>query len=130
MKPLVFPLSISLVWLTACGSEQPRRAAPSASTPVAVQIAAVSSQEWPEVYEATGTVRARTASTISSKVMDYVQQVNAQVGDRVREGQILVTLDARDLEAGVPHRHPLQHVVVDDAGQPAALLVLQGHQAE
>jgi len=101
MKPLVFPLSISLVWLTACGSEQPRRAAPSASTPVAVQIAAVSSQEWPEVYEATGTVRARTASTISSKVMDYVQQVNAQVGDRVREGQILVTLDARDLEAGV-----------------------------
>jgi RND family efflux transporter MFP subunit len=33
--------------------------------------------------------------------MAYVQQVNAQVGDHVREGQALITLDARDLDANV-----------------------------
>ena len=99
MKPLV--LFSSLVLLTTCGNEPPRRSATSPSTPVAVQVSTVSAQEWPAVYEATGTVRARTAATISSKVMGYVQQVTVQVGDRVREGQVLVTLDARELEEGV-----------------------------
>ena len=36
--------------------------------------------------------------------MGYVQQVNVQVGDRVREGQLLVVLDARDLDAERPPR--------------------------
>jgi RND family efflux transporter MFP subunit len=99
MKPLV--LLIALVLLTSCGNEPPHRSATSPSTPVAVQVAAILTQEWPAVYEATGTVRARTAGTVSSKVMGYVQQVSVQVGDRVREGQVLVTLDARELEEGV-----------------------------
>ena len=33
--------------------------------------------------------------------MAYVQQVSLQLGDRVREGQVIVTLDARDLDAAV-----------------------------
>src|SRR5208337_1442179 len=51
-------------------------------------------------YEATGTVRALTTATISSKVMGYVQ-VNVQVGDHVREGQPLITLEVRDLDVSV-----------------------------
>jgi RND family efflux transporter MFP subunit len=98
IKPIFFFVLISLSWLTSCGREQPHSAAASAP-PVPVQTVAAAIQEWPAVYEATGTVRARTAATISSKVMGYVQQVNFQVGERVREGQELVTLDARDLEA-------------------------------
>jgi len=102
MKPLaVLLLSISLTLLTSCRNEPPRRSATSPSAPVAVRVATVSTEEWPAVYEATGTVRARTAGTVSSKVMGYVQQVSVQVGDRVREGQILITLDARELEEGV-----------------------------
>ena len=58
-------------------------------------------QDWPASYEATGTVRARTTATISSKVMGYVQQVSVQVGDRVRQGQTLITLDARDLDVSL-----------------------------
>jgi RND family efflux transporter MFP subunit len=46
-------------------------------------------------------VRARTTATISSKVMAYVQQVSAQAGDHVRQGQALITLDARDLDANL-----------------------------
>jgi RND family efflux transporter MFP subunit len=49
-------------------------------------------------YEATGTVRARTSSVISAKLMGYVREVKVQAGDRVREGQLLVTLDTRDLD--------------------------------
>jgi RND family efflux transporter MFP subunit len=101
MKPYFLFLPIPVLLLTSCGSEPARRAAQSQTAPVAVQVAAVTAQDWPTSYEATGTVRARTTATVSSKVMGYVQQVSVQVGDRVRQGQALVTLDARDLDVNL-----------------------------
>lgn len=86
--------------MSACGGPETHPKAATAP-PVAVQAASVTSQPWPDAYEATGTVRARTAAVLSSKVMAYVRQVAVQVGDRVREGQELVTLDAQDLDANV-----------------------------
>src|SRR5258708_12142623 len=66
-----------------------------------VETVAVAETDWPSTYEATGTVRARTTATISSKLMGYAREVRAQIGDHVREGQPLVVLDARDLETSV-----------------------------
>ena len=99
MKPVLAFLCVAVALLTSCGGEQPRRVVASSPTAVAVQTATVATREWPATYQATGTVRARTTATIASKVMGYVQQVSVQVGDRVREGQELVTLESRDLEA-------------------------------
>jgi len=101
MKPLLITALLSLPLLTSCGSNEPHHVAASNPTPVPVQTAAVAVEDWPELYEATGTVRARTAATISSKVMAYVDQVHVRVGDQVREGQPLITLDARDLDSNV-----------------------------
>ncbi|MDR3699850.1 MAG: efflux RND transporter periplasmic adaptor subunit [Candidatus Sulfopaludibacter sp.] len=92
---------VSAAWLSGCGGSEPQPKAASMQPAVAVQTAAVSAQQWPAVYEATGTVRARTATVLSSKVMAYVREVAVQVGDRVREGQLLITLDAQDLESNV-----------------------------
>jgi RND family efflux transporter MFP subunit len=103
MRSHFFFLPIPVLLLTCCGSEPARRVAPLQSTPLAVQVSAVAAQDWPANYEATGTVRARTTATISSKVMGYVQDVGVQAGDRVRQGQTLITLDARDLDVSV-HR--------------------------
>jgi multidrug efflux pump subunit AcrA (membrane-fusion protein) len=66
---------------------------------VAVSTIAVEPVAWADSYDAIGTVRARRAATISSKLMGYVRQVKVDVGDRVRAGQSLVSVDARDLEA-------------------------------
>jgi RND family efflux transporter MFP subunit len=55
-------------------------------------------QEWPSIYEASGTVRARTSAVIAAKLTGYVREVKVQTGDRVRAGQSLITLDARDLD--------------------------------
>ena len=101
MKPYSLFLPIPVLLLTSCGSEPARRAAQPQAPPVAVQVAAVNTQDWPTSYQATGTVRARTTAVISSKVMGYVQQVSVQVGDRVRQGQALITLDARDLDVSL-----------------------------
>jgi len=87
--------------LGGCGGNESHPKAASIAPSIPVQVATVSSQQWPDVYEATGTVRARTATVLSSKVMAYVRQVAAQVGDRVTDGQELITLDAQDLDANV-----------------------------
>jgi RND family efflux transporter MFP subunit len=89
----------TLLILAGCGKQEPRKTeAAAAGAPVAVQAAAARQVEWPSGYEAVGTVRARTTSAVSAKVMGYVREVRVQVGDRVKEGQVLVVLDSRDLE--------------------------------
>jgi RND family efflux transporter MFP subunit len=101
MRTIFLAVPVAAAILSGCGGgETPTKAASNAPA-VAVQTATAESREWPDRYEATGTVRARTAAAISSKVMAYVRQVSVQVGDRVREGQDLVTLDAQDLDANV-----------------------------
>src|SRR5438874_501188 len=99
MKSIFIPLVSVLVALTSCGSKETPRPGAARRIPAAVQAATASLEDWPEIYEATGTVRARTSATLSSKMTGYVQQVNFQVGDRVLQGETLIVLDARDLDA-------------------------------
>lgn len=102
MRLLFLPALVGALVLGGCGgAADARRDTPAAAAPVAVQVAAVTSQAWPDAYEATGTVRARNAAVLSSKVMAYVRQVGVQAGDHVFEGQEVITLDARDLDSNV-----------------------------
>ena len=101
MRVLFVLILVGALVLAGCGGADARHAPPPSAAPVPVEVATVSSQSWPDVYEATGTVRARTAAVMSSKVMAYVRQVAVQAGDRVTEGQEVITLDAKDLDANV-----------------------------
>ncbi len=53
----------------------------------------------PFFYEAVGTVTARTSSTISSKLMGVVRSVHVQEGDMIKKGDLLVTIDQRQVRA-------------------------------
>jgi RND family efflux transporter MFP subunit len=87
--------------LAGCSSSKdPSEAKAVSPDAVQVQTLTVAAQDWPVVYEASGTVRARASAVLSAKVMGYVREVNVHPGDRVRDGQSLVVLDSRDLEAG------------------------------
>ena len=92
---------LPILLLASCGGDPPRPAIVLQPAPIPVRTVAIAAQDWPATYEATGTVRARTTAVLSSKVMGYVLQVGAQAGDRVRQGQPLITLDSRDLEVNV-----------------------------
>ena len=88
----------ALIVLAGCGA--PREVHSAGSAPaIGVTVVRVTAQQWPSLYEATGTVRARSSATIAAKWMGYVREVNVQVGDHVRSGQLLVSLDTRDLDA-------------------------------
>ncbi|NDJ10784.1 MAG: efflux RND transporter periplasmic adaptor subunit [Acidobacteriia bacterium] len=94
-------VSIGLALLASCGKDEARRAAPAPVAPVTVQTVTAADLEWPSGFEATGTIRARTSASLSSKVMGYVQQISVRVGDHVRAGQTLVTLEVQDLDSAV-----------------------------
>ncbi|MCC6862111.1 MAG: efflux RND transporter periplasmic adaptor subunit [Bryobacterales bacterium] len=94
---ILLPLT-ALAVLAGCSHSEPKKPGGPGVPAVAVRTVAVESASWPETYDAIGTVRPRKASVISSKLMGYVREVRVNAGDRVREGQVLLTVDARDLE--------------------------------
>ena len=99
---LWFTIPLALL-ATGCGEAGRDSKTVTAAAPVAVTAVTASEQAWPAIYEATGTIRARTSTVIAAKLMGYVREVKVQTGDRVREGQLLVTLDARDLDINSRH---------------------------
>jgi RND family efflux transporter MFP subunit len=101
-KPLLLMIPLAF-WMTGCGGPGPAGKTATPTAAVVVSTVTAAEQPWPAIYEATGTVRARTSAVIAAKLMGYVREVKVQTGDRVREGQLLVTLDARDLDINSRH---------------------------
>ncbi|MGE3842182.1 MAG: efflux RND transporter periplasmic adaptor subunit [Vicinamibacterales bacterium] len=94
-------LVLLCVLSAACGGEaQPPTEAPN-RPPVAVRTVAATLGDTSDALEAGGVVRARTSATLVSRIVAPVVSVRVKPGDRVREGQVLVTLDDRDLGAHV-----------------------------
>jgi len=63
----------------------------------AITMATVIQQ--PFIYEAVGTVQARTSSTLSSKIMGAVKTINVREGDFIKKGDLLVMIDDRQVSA-------------------------------
>jgi len=84
-------LLLTPVLLMGCSHEsQPMQAA----TPTAqAQVVKTTEQQMPQSIRSSGTVHAKETATISAQMPGTIRQVLVQAGDRVRAGQLLVTLD-------------------------------------
>ena len=103
------PTAILFAMLVACGTDEPRRDAPT-GPPVTVTTATAHQATLPMIYRASGTVRGRTTVTVTSKTAGYVRAVHVAAGDHVTAGQVLVDLEANDVRAGVSRaRAELDH---------------------
>ena len=78
---------------------EPGQTATDSSVTIQAPVAVARFQTHPFIYDAVGTIAPRTASTIGSKLMGTVKAVNVQEGDRVREGDVLLVLDQRQVSA-------------------------------
>lgn len=96
MKPVLF----LLLALGAAGCGADPETSSHAAPPVPVQTAPARLERQATELESGGTVRARTTTVLSSRVMSAIVGVTVRAGDRVRAGQVLVRLDARQLAAG------------------------------
>ena len=88
---------VATLILSACGGDRaptPAAQRPLSGTPVAVIDTLIADN-----FEAAGTAEPMRLATLSTKLMGTVDAVLVHEGDRVAEGQPLVRLDARDLDA-------------------------------
>ncbi len=96
MKTLLFiPLAAALA---ACGSD-PK--ADHVQAPVSAQIETVAATTVDSVREAPGSIRATLSSDLASKALGNVKAIYVKEGDRVHAGQLLLEIDAAELDAQV-----------------------------
>ena len=98
---LLLPALLLAVGLVAgCGEGIEPGHTPSGTPPtVSAPVETARLQTQPFLYEAVATISARTASTVAGKLLGAVTQVKVQEGAHVKEGDILVVLDQRQVSA-------------------------------
>lgn len=102
MKKTTLVLIIAAAALTAasCGKkEHHKQAAADARPPIRVEVVTVGASESEGVWSVAGTVKSVMRAVLSPKVMGPVTAVYVDEGDRVKKGQILAKIDARDIAA-------------------------------
>lgn len=84
----------------ACGREAQREtgAAPPGPTPAGSTVAARDTT-LPALLEAAGVAQPVRQAVLSTRLMGAVTEVRVHEGDRVRQGELLARIDARDLSA-------------------------------
>lgn len=109
----------------ACGRHETPPPPSAAPTVRGVPVETLQPVEAADTYEAVGTVRSRASAVLSAKVMGTVVGLAAREGDRVRPGQTLVEIDARDAQTQVDKaragiREATEALVEVDRGEKAA----------
>jgi RND family efflux transporter MFP subunit len=89
----------AVVMAVACGDEEHDAAPETVAAAPTGEYVTVNAVEVPAIVEATGVAEPFLESTLSTKLMGTVLAVHVREGDRVRAGDVLVELDARDLDA-------------------------------
>jgi RND family efflux transporter MFP subunit len=82
-----------------CAYESPQEA--GEAEPLRARVAMVEKQEQPQLVELQGSVEAGSASTISARVLATVTALHAEVGQAVRKGQLLASIDPQVAEGQV-----------------------------
>ena len=86
--------------LSGCGGPEKSEKAPTVRT-VTAGIETIGNPTSGTTVQLTGTVRPMFQADLASKLLARVISVSGRPGDRVRQGQVLVRLDARELSSAV-----------------------------
>ena len=81
------------VSLAACSRGQTAQASKRDGDPKPVSVAVVHQDSVPRAVDVVGTLAAVDQVTVSSEADGKVEKINADLGDRVRAGQVLIQLD-------------------------------------
>ncbi|MHB8830020.1 MAG: efflux RND transporter periplasmic adaptor subunit [Syntrophales bacterium] len=116
LRGLVLLLAAALP-LTGCG-EKTAPVAAQVKRPIisGVSVATVALTAVDEFYDAVGTVRAANTSAVAGRMMGVVTSLAVKEGDVVNKGQLLLTIDDRDV---------VQKVRAAEAGHQEAVKALE-----
>ncbi|MBW6485570.1 MAG: efflux RND transporter periplasmic adaptor subunit [Syntrophobacterales bacterium] len=113
----LFLLLVAALLLTGCGEKAASVAAPVKRPVISgVSVATVAPTAVDEFYEAAGTIRAAKTSYVAGRMMGTVTALFVKEGDAVEKGQLLLTIDDRDV---------VQKVNAAEAGHQEAAKALE-----
>lgn len=93
------PLLACAIVLAACGRHEPAVSRVPALPAVSAKVATVRKQTLRLNEDITGTVRAKTRAVIEAKISGRLLSLNAALGQTVKAGDVLATLDAQEMQA-------------------------------
>ena len=94
---LISFVTLSLLALS-CGNDQKASMA-DAMTPVSVKINSVQAGQNKSLISASGKIQASKSANLSTRTMGFVNKIYVNVGDKVRKGQLLLSINNTDLQA-------------------------------
>jgi multidrug efflux pump subunit AcrA (membrane-fusion protein) len=95
---ILVAMGLLAMTVASCGKNQ-EVAAEKPPVVKGARVERVSMSPIEDYYEATGTVRSKTTTVLSSKIMGTVISLRARDGDKVSAGQALIEIDNRDASA-------------------------------
>ena len=101
MKNHIILLSLTGFLLTAfsCSSDQKTEHNISQAPPIEVKVQKIKHSSKPLFYTSSGKVQSAMQTNLSTRMMGYVQTIHTKIGDQVKQGQLLVKLNSKDLNA-------------------------------
>ncbi|MCX2741444.1 efflux RND transporter periplasmic adaptor subunit [Pontibacter anaerobius] len=99
MKSKLYILSIlgAVTFLSSCGGSE-HVSKPDAQSAVEVSVVSPSGTNHTFVT-ASGKVEAVNSATLSTRNMGYINRIKVKIGDEVRKGQLLISINNTDLQA-------------------------------
>ncbi|OEU51149.1 MAG: hypothetical protein BA872_02245 [Desulfobacterales bacterium C00003060] len=97
---LLFILVVLFVSFACSDKIEPGTTTESPPVVKDVPVATVQMTDQPIIYEAVGTVRAGIRSNLASKLLGTVEVIHVREGDLVKQGDTLVLIDQRQVNAG------------------------------
>jgi RND family efflux transporter MFP subunit len=100
MKNYIYLLTLtaSTLFLTSCGGKD-KKVEPDNSPAISVKVSQVEAHGNMPFLSVSGKIQAVNSADLSTRMMGYVTKVHVNVGDKVRKGQLLVSINNSDLQA-------------------------------
>ncbi|MGE5943929.1 MAG: biotin/lipoyl-binding protein [Flavobacteriales bacterium] len=98
MKTIYTTTLLTLAILaTSCGSDEKKLVADT--TAISVKVSSINENNTSPFLTASGTIQAVNSANLSTRMMGYVTNIPVNVGDKVKKGQLLVSINNSDLQA-------------------------------
>ena len=96
-KKAIAILIVASIVFISCGGDKKEQVASLPAIPV--KVAGISDNNTSPYVSASGKIEAENSANLSTRMMGYVTKVNVKVGQKVSQGQLLVSVNNTDLQA-------------------------------
>ncbi|WP_165731719.1 efflux RND transporter periplasmic adaptor subunit [Polaribacter sp. 20A6] len=84
--------------MTSCGSEE-KKATVDNTPAIKISVSKVAVNSNSPFLSVSGKIEATNSADLSTRIMGFVKKVHVNVGDKVRKGQLLISINNADLQA-------------------------------